>query len=258
METNAYYRNWDDLVFENRNKEYGAYTLRRSYDDKVLFAMFVSVSLAALLFLIPVEKKVILPVPLPEKDVIVWEREVFIEPRARPKASSQTPARKETQRHDTPPIVTREPVQPLPVEAQPDVDFIEQLDGEAIGGDIISVGSDATSEVVSTQPAFVMNPEVMPAYAGGHAGIMKYLQKKLKYPPSARRANAEGTVYVSFIVRGDGTVYDVEVIKGFHPDCDKEAVRVVSAMPGWTGGAHGGMPVSVKMVLPIKFSIKHT
>ena len=66
----------------------------------------------------------------------------------------------------------------------------------------------------------------------------------------------DGTVYVRFIVNGDGSVSDLEVIKGVHPDYDKEAKRVIAMLPSWKGGRHHGISVSVRMVLPIKFSLK--
>jgi protein TonB len=65
----------------------------------------------------------------------------------------------------------------------------------------------------------------------------------------------EGIVYVSFLILGDGTVTDVKVLRGIHTDCDKEAVRVISKLPGWSGGKQGGIPVSVRMVLPVKFKL---
>lgn len=86
--------------------------------------------------------------------------------------------------------------------------------------------------------------------------MMKFIQKKMRYPSIARQQEIQGTVFVSFVVNGDGTISDVVVIRGIHPDCDKEAIRVVSLLPGWMGGKHNGNPVAVKMVLPITFSLK--
>ncbi|HYG02284.1 MAG TPA: hypothetical protein VD927_07550, partial [Chryseosolibacter sp.] len=117
METNADYRNWDDLVFENRNKEYGAYVLRRSYDDKVLLAMFISVSLAAFLFLIPNERRNVSVEPIFKKDhVLVLDREVVIEPRVPEKRSAPPSKPKSKKKADTPPLVTKEPVQQVAIE----------------------------------------------------------------------------------------------------------------------------------------------
>jgi protein TonB len=86
--------------------------------------------------------------------------------------------------------------------------------------------------------------------------MMKFLQKKIRFPKSPQRQGISGTVFVRFIVNGDGSVSDVEVLKGVHPDYDKEAMRVISLLPSWKGGRHNGMPVRVRMVLPIKFNVQ--
>jgi protein TonB len=98
--------------------------------------------------------------------------------------------------------------------------------------------------------------EVMPAYEGGVAAMMKFIQKKIRFPKAPQRQGIDGTVFVRFIINGDGSVSDVEVIKGVHPDYDKEAIRVISMLPSWKGGRHNGMPVRVRMVLPIKFNVQ--
>jgi TonB family protein len=67
----------------------------------------------------------------------------------------------------------------------------------------------------------------------------------------------EGTIYISFVVNGDGTVTHVSILRGIHPQCDAEAMRVVGLLPDWIGGKQAGMPVNVKMVLPIKFSLQN-
>jgi protein TonB len=105
------------------------------------------------------------------------------------------------------------------------------------------------------EPQIVDIAQTMPSYEGGLEAMMKFIRKKIHYPRSARQLNSEGTVYVQFVVTGDGTVTDVRIMRGFHPDCDREAQRVVAMLPAWKGGSNNGRPVSVRMVLPIKFSL---
>ena len=82
--------------------------------------------------------------------------------------------------------------------------------------------------------------DVAPAYPGGEAAMMKYLQKNLKYPMAAKENGVKGTVYVQFVVEKDGKVDDVVVSKGVDKSLDAEAKRVVSTMPKWAAGKQAG------------------
>ena len=94
--------------------------------------------------------------------------------------------------------------------------------------------------------------EVMPKFDG----MVDFLSKKLRYPGSARRLGITGKVFVGFVVDANGNVTEVKVIRGIHPDCDKEAVRVVSMMPQWSAGIQNGRNVAVRMVVPINFQMQ--
>jgi periplasmic protein TonB len=98
---------------------------------------------------------------------------------------------------------------------------------------------------------------VMPRYEGGLQAMTKFIQKRLKYPNSARQIGMEGTVFVRFVIDTDGAVKDVEVIKGIYGDCDREAARVIALLAEWKPGMHNHLPVSVRMVLPINFKISN-
>ncbi|HEX8528453.1 MAG TPA: TonB family protein [Cytophagales bacterium] len=95
--------------------------------------------------------------------------------------------------------------------------------------------------------------EVIPEYPGGIRGLSKYLSKSITFPKEARRQRVNGTVFVGFIIQADGKVSDVHVLKGIHPACDAEAVRVVEIMPAWQAGRQQGRPVPVRYSLPIRF-----
>ena len=93
----------------------------------------------------------------------------------------------------------------------------------------------------------------MPEFPGETSGLLEYLQKNVKFPQTLEDSDIEGTVAVSFIVRKDGSIDDVKVMRGVHPDLDAEAKRVVEAMPKWNAGTQNGKTVNVRYVLPIKF-----
>jgi protein TonB len=104
-------------------------------------------------------------------------------------------------------------------------------------------------------PTVFLVVEEMPHFDGGMAELHRYLQRKMRYPASARRLEIEGTVYVSFVIGSSGEIRDVQVVKGIFKDCDQEAKRVIESMPKWVPGRQQKVPVSVKMVLPIKFAL---
>lgn len=97
--------------------------------------------------------------------------------------------------------------------------------------------------------------ENMPTPPGGMQGWNKYLSNNLKYPTQARRMGIEGTVYVVFVVNTDGSIQDVDILRGIGGGCDEEAMRVVRNAPAWEPGRQRGRPVRVKMRLPIRFKL---
>lgn len=97
--------------------------------------------------------------------------------------------------------------------------------------------------------------EQHPEFTGGIGALQKYLRKNLQYPPAAKAAGVSGRVFTNFVVRSDGRITDVQILKGIGSGCDEEAVRVVSAMPNWQPGKQSGQPVNVKYNLPISFGL---
>ena len=97
--------------------------------------------------------------------------------------------------------------------------------------------------------------EKSPEFPGGTNALYDYLRKNMKYPAICRESGITGRVIVSFTVNKDGSIVDVEVVKGVHPQMDKEAVRVVSAMPKWSPGEQRGKPVLCRFNLPVNFRL---
>lgn len=98
--------------------------------------------------------------------------------------------------------------------------------------------------------------EEQPHPRGGLQAFYDYINNNIKYPSQARRMNIEGRVFVQFIIEKDGSISQVEAIRGIGESCDEEAVRVVASAPRWEPGKQRGKPVRVKMVLPISFKLK--
>jgi protein TonB len=258
METKtAVYQSWDDLIFENRNKAYGAYVLRKSYGNQVMLGFGITVAFFAILLLLPKGAHVERVVPkitdviiLSDEPQVIKNTPVTRRPPAQPRQHTEN-------RPNTTPIITTVPVTPT-TDVTP-VDNTSVVDNGIGVGDatdaFTGTGTDVAVQAIDTQKEFV-RVEIMPVYEGGDKALFEFLSRKMRYPNVPRRMGIEGTVFVSFLVKGDGTVADVNVVRGIHPDCDKEAVRVISMLPGWIGGKQSGYPVSVRMVLPIKFQLR--
>jgi len=98
--------------------------------------------------------------------------------------------------------------------------------------------------------------EKMPEFAGGQAALLRYLQKNLRYPATALAAQAEGRVFLSFVVQADGSISEVTILKGLGYGLDEEATRVVRQMPAWTPGYQSKHAVPVRFTLPITFKVQ--
>jgi protein TonB len=95
--------------------------------------------------------------------------------------------------------------------------------------------------------------EVMPEYSGGEEKLRKFITDNLVYPKEAKEKGIKGTVYLKFIVEKDGSISDVEVVRGIGGGCDEEAIRIIKMMPKWKPGNQGGESVAVKFTIPVKF-----
>ena len=93
----------------------------------------------------------------------------------------------------------------------------------------------------------------MPQFRDGQVDLVKYLSKNIRYPEQAKKDSLKGNVLVEFIVTADGKVSNVNIKKSLNSECDKEALRVIKAMPNWIPGEKNGKKVAVLMNLPINF-----
>ena len=101
----------------------------------------------------------------------------------------------------------------------------------------------------------VKDLDQMPKYSGGSQAMIEYMKSEINYPSEAKEKGISGIVYTSFIVRANGEVSDVKVMRGVHPLLDEEAVRAVAAMPPWQPGVKDGQNVAVEFMLPISFKL---
>lgn len=265
MQINNISQNWNDVVFEGRNKLYGAYLLRRLYDRNVVVAATVAIMLFLLALSIPrileyfkAEEAV---VPMAAKTIRYTDLAPPppIDKNVPPPPKLNVPPPVKTVIKFLPPKVTEQEV-PEEEEPMPTIDEIKanETGAEAIEGDAdvvfegppVEVGGEGGGE----EEIFTV-VEQMPEFDGGDGALMKYLARNIEYPRQAIRANIQGTVMVSFMIDKDGSIKDVTVVRGIGMGCDEEAVRVVSSMPSWKPGKQNGNAVRIRKILPIMFRI---
>jgi protein TonB len=99
--------------------------------------------------------------------------------------------------------------------------------------------------------------EISPEFPGGNEAMMRWLGSNVRYPAAAQGIGAQGRVITSFVVERDGSITDVQVVRGVDPSLDREAVRVIQAMPNWTPGKQRNMPVRVRFTLPVTFRLQN-
>ena len=138
---------------------------------------------------------------------------------------------------------------------------------------ILFIGSSYNAQVETPPPDFeeirIVEDEVedyeidpifdvvdqQPEFPGGNEALIKFLSDNIVYPKLAQDEGSSGKVYVQFVIWKDGSVKDVNVIRGVHQSLDNEAVRVIKMMPNWKPGIQRGKPVNTRFTLPIYFKI---
>lgn len=254
---------WNDIIFENRNKQYGAYQLREHYASQVLKAFLLAVMLILLIIFLPKFLKFLeedqAPLVLPAKTINYTELAPPPPIEATPPPPVDTPPPVKKVVKYLPPKVTEEEVPDE--EPMPTVEEIKHVDTglenvEGTGDVVMDIPVEGTGEAPApAQETVYQFAEQMPEFDGGMEALGKYLQKNLRYPANARRMGVEGTVFIKFVIGRDGKVENVEVMKGILKDCDEEALRVISKMPSWKPGKQNSQEVKVSMMLPIKFKL---
>jgi periplasmic protein TonB len=246
-----------DIVFENRNKEYGAYVLRKGYSKNVIIGLVITFLVIALIIFQPVLARMFARentiVETPPRKLVYSELSVpppIDKPKPPPPAIALPKLQKVIK--FVPPKVVKEAV----VEEVPTIEEIKQNEVAAteIEGEV-EFSEEPVAQVVEEQDEIFTVVEQQPEFSGGYDALANFLRSNMKYPSVARRMEIEGTVHVSFVVSKTGHISDIKVLRGIMKECDEEAIRVVQMMPAWKPGMQNGHPVYVRMVMPLKFRL---
>lgn len=253
---------WDDLVFENRNKSYGAYFIRKVYSKNVLIAAILALFTISFGLAYPTiaeffkgDEDVVKKTK--RTTTVTLDQPPPINPDQPPPPSIPPPPVKTIIKFLPPKVTEKEVVEE---EKMPTIEEIKKNEtgSENVEGTGEVVFEEPVQEVVKDEGDgnkifnFV---EQSAEFQGGMAALAKWLERNLKYPPSARRMGLEGKVTVKFVIEPDGSISNVDLLKGFDGACDKEAMRVVSSMPRWKPGKQGGRAVRQAYVLPVGFKL---
>ena len=272
---------WVEMVFAGKNKEYGAYQLRKGTSGRNIKALLILVIAAALVggFL---AWKVIEQKQAEEQQAYMEAMELAklqqqakkeekkkepVKPKIEPK--KEIPVARETQKF-TAPVIKKDEL----VKEENQVKQMDKLDEKvAVGAEDKEGVKDRTVEAVRSEIAVAAPPpppapkpevatkvfdvvEEMPSFPGGNAALMSYLNSNTKYPVVAQENGVQGRVIISFVVERDGSISDVKVARSVDPSLDREAQRVVKSMPRWTPGKQNGQTVRVKYTVPVVFRLQ--
>ena len=269
-------RDWTEMVFEGRNKEYGAYRLRKNAGKRNLYSL-ITIFIAAL----AIWGGISLVKFVESRTKSVAQTSVAeISALNQPKKKAEVKQQKKVQLEQPEKVVERvkssvkftAPVIKKDDEVKPEDELKTQDElmstKTAIGALDVKGNDDANGEVLKIKEAVAQpepKPEVekvfdvveqMPSFPGGPSALMEWLSNNVKYPVAAQENGVQGRVVVSFVVERDGSITDVKVVRGVDPSLDKEASRVVRAMPRWIPGKQNGSAVRVKYNVPVAFRLQ--
>ncbi len=277
-------KEWTDVIFEGKNKEFGAYELRRQSDKRHNRAV-IFVLIGLILVLIGgyfwgmysdyrrEQRELELQAQLEQQlaDIAAAEAED-------PEEVEEVPqAVEEPQREEALPEEILNTIKDTEISIAADEEVTEDITSKddvaestaAAGSATFDQGTDDLNVVREHKEEIIVEEkhepvkeeiftavEQMPQFPGGEGELLKYISTHIKYPTMAAENNIQGRVVVKFVVQKDGKVGEVVVLRGKDPDLDKEAVRVVKTLPNFIPGKMNGQAVSVWYTLPINFKLQ--
>lgn len=266
---------WCDLIFEEKNKRYGAYTLRQTSSKRYLVAFLIVLCITAIVSVLPQLCGVV--ENLTQKDLGPMEETVELSVLPIEEQVPEEIIKEEIikQEEAPPPPLLRSTMQFVPPVITKDEEVTEnnflktqqEIQSSALQISIADVMgtdeqhgidiSDLRRPVVVEEKIEDDKPleyvEQSPSFPGGMDALNKYLSENVRYPVIAQESGIQGKVIIKFVVSRTGTIIDVQVSRGVDASLDREAVRVIQSMPKWIPGKQKGKAVSVYFTLPIEF-----
>jgi protein TonB len=250
----------DEIVFEHRNKAYGAYFLRKMYNKHLARALFMAIAilLAGLAYPLVNSYRTIVRaryIPNGGEVLINIDKAPPVETPLPPPPPPPSAALEKRVRFVPPVVVNAEVAESEGLPIQED---LNKLTSNIPVDDIelpLVVKKEETIHIEDTSPPEIFVQE-MPEFPGGDAERQKFLADHISYPTQAAEAGITGTVYVQFVVDTKGNITDVKILRGIGGGCDEEALRVIKMMPQWHAGKQNGRAVRVLYNMPIMFKLQ--
>jgi len=257
---------WIDVVFSGRNKEYGAYQLRKDNGRNAGKALLI----ACIVFVLIISANTIINfitgfIPKAKEKVKITNVVLAPPPvdiKKPPPPPPPEPPKPKVDQVRFPPPVVRPDVEVK--EKPPTIEDLKVADPgqKNIKGDakadvtIDEPVGNADKKVTEDDPNKIFTAvEQNPEFPGGLDAFYKYLGKTIRYPAVARENNTQGRVVVQFVCERDGSLTDIKVVRSIGDGCDEEAIRVVKNSPKWKPGIQNGRPVRVMYSVPINFTL---
>lgn len=250
---------FDEIIFKDRNKEYGAYRIRKGYNKSLGISLLGGVALAVILVVLPsltapkgsALPPTIITVSMPDPFL---DNVLKIEPPEEKHASTE---RIISEKYVAP-VVTSNPDEitknlRLTEEQNKFTSDLPPDEGPVVYGN--------PGPVIPPEPEPFIAVEEMPEFPGGNMALLKYIADNVIYPIEAIENKVEGKVILRFVVSSTGTIEKIQVLKSTGTALDlsileNEAIRVIRTMPLWEPGKQGGVPVPVFFSVPVTFSIQ--
>jgi protein TonB len=242
---------FDEIIFEKRNKEYGAYDLRKRYKSVTSLSILSAVTLGTLLVILysfkPQGTK---DLPGPGPFVVAVMNDYIPPPIDQPEIKMPSKLQ-ETIRNVAPEVVNDTNIKSY-------IPITDDLLRNVTNGDVndtlkkfIAVPLD----IIPPEETIFVKVEEDPEFPGGKEALLEFIGKNTQYPAEAIDNNIEGRVILKFVVNPNGSADRTEILKGVDPLLDQEAVRVVSTLPKFKPGKQNGVAVSVWYTVPVLFKI---
>jgi periplasmic protein TonB len=252
----------DDIIFEGRNKEYGAYDIRKKYRERVNISLLIAITILVLILLSPEIVKWL------SKPVVVIQPQAHVttvNELAPPPPLENTPPPPPTYIPPppktivfTPPKVVHEVVKDEPPPTQEEVQKTTVSTTTNTGTQVYVPPNDEKKIIKKEEPEPIYEAvDEAPEFPGGYEAFKKYVASHINYPESAKEAGVQGTVYIRMTVSKTGAISEAVVVRdpvGY--GCGAEAAKVIRSMPPWKPGKMGGNPVSVHYTVPVTFVLK--
>ncbi|MCJ7819898.1 MAG: energy transducer TonB [Bacteroidales bacterium] len=251
------YPSFEEVVFEKRNKAYGAFDLRKRYSKTVVISTIIGVVVIAAAVIIPYTKATrVANIKLRDANEIIAEMANNLqqeEAAPPPTPPPPPPSEQQTVVKYVAPVV----VDSIKPEDQQRFMTADEVVATTVDEEVVEVVEQVQEEVQEEAPqeVFVVVEE-MPSFPGGDVELFKFIYDNIKYPEIAKENNIQGKVILRFCVTYKGKVDQVSIVRGVDPALDEEAIRVIKMLPLWKPGKQGGKPVNVWYSVPISFQLK--